>query len=260
MKNQKKFYLIYQIRNTINGKFYIGKHETNQLDDKYMGSGKHLNNAKRKYGLKNFVMTILCYLHNEEEMNLLERMVVTPEFCAREDTYNINVGGDGGWSYMNQLRSENEELKSKQLKNWVHGPREYCHTPEFSTAVSYGLKLAYAKDPTKHGTTGKHWKSEIASQNMRDPKINRMIGSIWIYNCQTLDVKIQPKDQPIPNGWCKGRKPPKPDTRNKNASAFGHRWINNGEKNLFVKDEHIENFLQHGWKLGRIKHNIEMQT
>ena len=34
-------------------------------------------------------------------MNLLEKTVVTPEFCAREDTYNINVGGDGGWNYVN---------------------------------------------------------------------------------------------------------------------------------------------------------------
>ena len=34
-------------------------------------------------------------------MNLLEKMVVTPEFCSRKDVYNINVGGDGGWNYVN---------------------------------------------------------------------------------------------------------------------------------------------------------------
>ena len=46
-------------------------------------------------------------------MNLLERMVVTPEFCAREDTYNINVGGDGGWSYVN-------ENKLNMSGNWAN--------------------------------------------------------------------------------------------------------------------------------------------
>jgi len=35
-------------------------------------------------------------------MNLLEKMVVTEEFCARPDTYNIKVGGDGGWDYVNK--------------------------------------------------------------------------------------------------------------------------------------------------------------
>ena len=31
----KKYYLIYQITNNINGKIYIGKHETDNLDDDY---------------------------------------------------------------------------------------------------------------------------------------------------------------------------------------------------------------------------------
>ena len=101
MKTKKKFFVIYQITNTINGKIYIGKHKTDKLDDEYMGSGTYLQKAKEKYGLENFVMTILFYLQNEEEMNLLEKMIVTKEFCDREDTYNLNVGGDGGWNYVN---------------------------------------------------------------------------------------------------------------------------------------------------------------
>ena len=96
-----KHYLIYQIRNNLNGKIYIGKHETFNVDDDYFGSGKYLKRAIKKYGLENFTKTILIELQNVEEMNLLEKMVVTPEFCAREDVYNINVGGDGGWQYNN---------------------------------------------------------------------------------------------------------------------------------------------------------------
>ena len=101
MKKQKKYYLIYQITNNINHKIYIGKHKTDRLDDDYFGSGQHLRNAQEKYGLENFTKTILFYCANEEEMNLLEKMVVTPEFCAREDVYNIMEGGNGGWNYVN---------------------------------------------------------------------------------------------------------------------------------------------------------------
>jgi len=46
-------------------------------------------------------------------MNLLEKCIVTQEFCARKDTYNINVGGDGGWSYVN---SENGPYKKGSIK------------------------------------------------------------------------------------------------------------------------------------------------
>ena len=59
-------------------------------------------------------------------------MVVNKEFCERTDTYNINVGGDGGWHYINKHRcSENEDERrlwrkkvSDGLKNkWKENPQ-----------------------------------------------------------------------------------------------------------------------------------------
>jgi hypothetical protein len=43
-------YFIYKTTNLLNGKYYIGMHVTNQIDDGYLGSGKYLNNAIKKYG------------------------------------------------------------------------------------------------------------------------------------------------------------------------------------------------------------------
>ena len=52
-------YIIYQITNTVNGKIYIGKHQTTDVNDSYMGSGKLLKAAINKYGLAAFKKEIL---------------------------------------------------------------------------------------------------------------------------------------------------------------------------------------------------------
>lgn len=95
------FFLIYKITNNVNGKVYIGKHQTNDIADGYMGSGKLIRQAIEKYGSENFEKEILFEFSTEEEMNSKEAELVTEEFCNREDTYNLCPGGHGGFGYIN---------------------------------------------------------------------------------------------------------------------------------------------------------------
>ena len=90
-------YIIYKITNTLNGKIYIGKHQTERLDDSYFGSGKVLKQAIEKYGKENFIFHLEYELHNQSELELLEKMIVNDDFLKREDVYNIRVGGKGGF-------------------------------------------------------------------------------------------------------------------------------------------------------------------
>ena len=47
---KKLQFIIYKIVNVANGKYYIGKHKTFELDDGYLGSGIAISGALRKYG------------------------------------------------------------------------------------------------------------------------------------------------------------------------------------------------------------------
>ena len=60
-------FTIYKTTNKANGKYYIGQHQTEDLEDGYLGSGKHLKAAIKKYG-KSFVKEILFVLGSFEAM------------------------------------------------------------------------------------------------------------------------------------------------------------------------------------------------
>ena len=70
------FYTIYKITNNVNGKYYIGKHQTKDLNDGYMGSGKFIKRAIEKYGVKNFTKEIIHVFDNEKDRNIIGNNVV----------------------------------------------------------------------------------------------------------------------------------------------------------------------------------------
>lgn len=93
-------YYIYRITNLINGKTYIGQHKYENLNDNYMGSGKHLKAAQAKYGIENFKKEILVFnIQKKEHIDLLEKTFIASERekVGTENCYNITDGGEG-WS------------------------------------------------------------------------------------------------------------------------------------------------------------------
>lgn len=107
-------FTIYKITNKLNGKIYIGKHQTENANDQYYGSGKAIRDAIRKYGKENFTKEILFDFDTEDEMNLKERELITEEFVAREDTYNLGVGGEGGAHFKGKKHSDEVRERIKQ--------------------------------------------------------------------------------------------------------------------------------------------------
>lgn len=154
-------YLIYKVTCTINGMIYIGYHSTDNINDDYLGSGKYLLSAIKKYGRENFNKEILHIFENKKDALLKEAEIVNREFIRRKDTYNLKIGGEGGWDYINNELSKDidhmvkkyekasvtlkELYKNKKLVGWKinhmdhipNGMKGKNHSKESKEKMSY---------------------------------------------------------------------------------------------------------------------------
>lgn len=215
-------YTVYKITNTINGKFYIGVHKTDNLNDGYMGSGKLIKAAIEKYGIENFTREYLHVFDNAEDMFKMESELVNEEFVASDDTYNIMLGGNGGWDFINAKgfnpRYDSDFQRKCQALGQIALAKRRQEDPEFNeefirkckeslangraaAAVLYPNGLFYGK---KHSEKTKSIMREKAKLRTGDK--NSQFGTMWIMNSESGESKKIKKDAIIPDGWVRGRK------------------------------------------------------
>lgn len=208
-----KCYTVYKITRISTGQIYIGIHQTANLDDGYMGSGKRIMAAIAKYGLEDFKKEILFIFKTEEEMTAKEKELVTEEFCKREDTYNIAPGGvGGGFKYINLNNlainiKEQRRRNPDKMKEWYSesGQRLGKETVAKRLAAGlspYGLPIGDSFRGRTH-TEETKIKMSKAHVGKHEGNKNSQFGTMWLTD-GIKNVKIK-QDEPIPEGWYRGR-------------------------------------------------------
>ena len=211
------YYTVYKTTNNLNGKYYIGKHRTLDLNDGYMGSGKLLKRAINKYGIENFTKEVLHIFESEEEMNAKEKELVV----ISEQTYNLNEGGYGGFGYINSkgLNKENLKLGTKGFLKKLKDPYFYkmWYEKVITAQKTESYRLKQSESSKKAHREGKCTHHQLNSPEAIEKKKeiyknikhqqgtkNSQYGTFWITNgIESMKVK---SDKEIPNGWYKGRK------------------------------------------------------
>jgi len=211
------YYTIYKMTNKVNGRFYIGSHKTEDLNDNYSGSGTYLRNAINKYGLDDFNKEILFIFNTSSEMYDKEAEIVNKKFLAEENTYNLKVGGFGGFDFINtqgnprrggfteldrkkaqeviKLLSKNKQWMSNKVDKFKDTYRKKCESG-FVNNTFGGKKHT---DETKSLMRETH-----RNNNHAQGSKNSQYGTMWITN-GTINKKIK-KDCDIPSGYRKGRR------------------------------------------------------
>jgi hypothetical protein len=220
-----KSYLLYRITNLINGKIYVGVHSTEDPNDGYMGSGRTIQNAIKKYGIENFKKEILEFLESEETMYLAEAKIVNSEFINRRDTYNEVTGGRGWKAYFRTM--------AKTL--WITNGIVHQRIAENDTPP-VGWRLGRAATPAK----GSKWVTN-GIKSKRIPRENSLPNGWWGESRQNRKPKFWITDgsynkaidslDDIPEGWAQGRLLPPPPNK-----GIKYRRITNGIKNKMIPE------------------------
>ena len=164
----KAYNYIYKITNQINGKIYIGKHSTNNLDDGYMGSGILIRKAEQKYGIENFTKEYLAFCDTEEKLNWFEKFYIK-KYKAKEVGYNLTDGGDGHLGFI--MSEETKEKLSKSHKGITSPFKGIARPNEVKEKISNSLfghhhnketrqKISESKKGRPSAFKGKHHSEE----------------------------------------------------------------------------------------------------
>lgn len=229
MCSDYKYHFVYETTNDLNGDYYIGVHQTDDLNDGYMGSGLRLRRAMNLYGKSNFTRTIIKFFDNRDDALRYEEEALDDKKLNDIHCYNIARGGYGGNTIAgftqeerenfcdklrNQKRSEETRQKmSKSAKNryadenerkklmergfkkgnipWNSGKSGTYHLPPHSDETKD--KIRKAVSGPKNGHYGKKaWnsdKTEIYSQETIQKMKDSHTGKRWISNDTLREIR-----------------------------------------------------------------------
>lgn len=218
----KKYHYTYRTTNLINGRYYLGMHSTNRLDDGYLGSGKRLYYELNKYGRDNFKFEILEQFNSREDLVQAEINLITEQDLKNPNCINLKPGGSGGFCneqhknvFMKASSNTNYRVKN-QDPDFVQKRQKGFnqHLKKLSEDVNYRKNFSekikkYYKEQGQGSFKGRTHTKEVkekmsvAKKGKYEGYNNSQYGTCWITNGEH-NKKIRKGDN-IPEGWRLGR-------------------------------------------------------
>jgi len=150
------YYIVYKTTNLINGKEYIGIHQTDNVEDGYLGSGLAMKRAIKKHGRENFKREVLDFCSSYDELLSKEKLLVNETWVNNKNNYNLKTGGQS----VGMLSEKSKDKISNTLKHKYRTGEllrrktaPYIITDEQKNKISDTLKERYKH--TEHNRKNK---------------------------------------------------------------------------------------------------------
>lgn len=179
--SQRNHHYIYKTTCQKTGKWYIGMHSTDDLDDGYLGSGMLLWKSIKKYGKEFHTKEIVHFCETRSDLAALEEILVAE---AKKDPMCMNLA-NGGIGYFD--RPNTSEETRRKLSEASLGKRKSAQHCESIRKARIGVPSSSKSKNGKpwiitrpDGTTIsvvslKKWASDNGIQNYRRLRASRPV-------------------------------------------------------------------------------------
>lgn len=263
---------IYQIKNLINNKVYIGQSwniYTRWNAHKTVTTSVHLSNAIKKYGLDNFEFTILKEFGNYPTLTQIFLDAYEDKFIVDLDSmnplkgYNLKRGGAGGLYEENakfniskskighSVSSETREKIRKTLTGRKFGKRKPGTGENISKGVT-GKRLGciWINNELENKTIMKDQLPDFIKDGYKLGRIRRDEHYSYVYNEKEVKrVNKREIENYLLQGWKRG-----------DGTAIKYIDINNGINIFHVKETELNVYLSKGYKLGSLSRKEVQNT
>jgi len=203
---RRKFHYIYKItRNDGSGKYYIGMHSTDDLEDGYFGSGQLLWKSIAKHGKEIHSKEILEFLPTRQELKTRERELVNEEIVNDPLCMNLKLGGEGGGGFISEEHQRKcaEAAKIKLLTvgrnpKWIEDHRKRM----IGNRVCDGSKRFSGKSHTVDAK----YKIGVKTSVLQSGERNSQFGTCWVTNGTPIKIKKEELGAYLAIGYRRGRK------------------------------------------------------
>ena len=233
---------IYLTINKVNHKTYVGQKKliTKTWDkDNYLGSGKHLKCAIKKYGRENFEKFLIQFCSTKEELDKQEIFWIAEYRKRGLAQYNIADGGQGGnlthsWNKGKTLSDEHKAKLSVAHKGQVAWNKGKMMSEETKKKISESHKGKTGPNKGKHLSDETKRKISESKKMMSEETKKKISESLKGQVAWNKGKHFSDETKKKMSEANKGKHFSDETKKKMSEANKGKHWYNNGKVNKFT--------------------------
>ena len=204
-RQSKTYHYIYKTTCLVTGRFYVGMHSTDNLEDGYLGSGKRLGYSRKKHGDAQHIKVILEMLPSREALKTREKELVNLDLLKHPQCMNLQEGGGGGFAGEDHRQKFVTSARTASIKG-----TEKAREISLKSWQTKRLRGTESNPPRVDWTGRKHSEQTIRKQSKSmigryDGANNPSFGTCWVTNGKPIKIKKEQLDEYLSKGYRRGR-------------------------------------------------------